>query len=84
MKLSLNREYAVRHLGVAALMARSVVSSELVAYGELGTEAVRKLVVDKMPLTVAIDTFGANIYEKGPARYLESLAVDGDVQLGLL
>lgn len=59
--------------GIAALMARSVASAEVIAYEELGTEAVRKLEVADMPLTVAVDSRGGNVYEQGPASYLASL-----------
>lgn len=59
--------------GAAALIAKCVKSSEVVAYEDLGTEAIRKLEVVDMPLTVAIDCHGANIYQDGPANYLASL-----------
>ena len=48
--------------GVAALMAKCVVSSEVVAYEDLGTEAIWKLYVEKMPLIVAIDHQGRSVY----------------------
>jgi fumarate hydratase subunit beta len=50
--------------GAAAVMKRSVKSVEFVAFDELGTEAVRKLVVEKMPLIVAMDINGGDIYAK--------------------
>ena len=58
--------------GAAAVIAQSVRSAEVIAYEDLGTEAVRKLEVVEMPLTVAIDSTGANIYEIGPKAYLGS------------
>ena len=51
--------------GAAALMARCVKSSKIIAFEELGTEAVRELYVEKMPLVVAIDSQGNNLYESG-------------------
>jgi len=51
--------------GVAALMAKRVKSAKLIAFEELGTEAVRELEVDNLPLVVAIDSRGRNIYEEG-------------------
>jgi len=51
--------------GVAALMAKRVISAKLIAFEELGTEAVRELEVEKLPLVVAIDSRGRNIYERG-------------------
>lgn len=59
--------------GAAALIAQSVKSAEVIAYDDLGTEAIRRLEVVNMPLTVAIDCHGGNIYETGPADYLASI-----------
>ncbi len=50
--------------GAGALMSTSIVSSELIAFDDLGTEAVRKLIVKDMPLIVAIDSKGGNLYER--------------------
>jgi len=55
--------YLVAIGGTAALMAKCVKSSEVVAYDDLGTEAVRKLEVVDMPLVVAIDSTGESIFE---------------------
>lgn len=59
--------------GVAALMAQSVKKVELVCYEDLGTEAIRLMTVEDMPLTVAIDCKGNSVYELGPAEYLASI-----------
>ena len=56
--------------GIAALMAQSVKDVRLVCYEDLGTEAIRLLTVEDMPLTVAIDCQGNSIYDLGPAAYL--------------
>lgn len=56
--------------GAGALMAGSVKSCEIIAWPDLGCEAVRRLVVDKMPLTVLLDPHGGDLYESGPAAYL--------------
>jgi len=48
--------------GAAALIAKTIVSSEIVAYEDLGTEAVRRLEVKDMPLIVAQDCHGGNLY----------------------
>jgi len=55
--------------GVAALMAKCVKSANLIAFEELGTEAVRELAVEKLPLVVAIDSQGRNLYESGRLEY---------------
>jgi len=49
--------------GAAALLARCVKSAQLIAYGDLGTEALRRLEVESFPCVVAIDAFGGNIYD---------------------
>ena len=43
---------------------------ELIAYEDLGAEALRKLYVEEMPLVVIIDSEGRNLYEEGKAAYL--------------
>ena len=59
--------------GAAALMAKSVKSSELIAFEDLGAEAVRKLYVEDMPLTVVLDPNGGNLYKEGREEYLKSI-----------
>ncbi len=56
--------------GAGPLMAQSVRSCQLVAWPELGCEAVRRLEVADMPLTVVLDAHGGDLYESGPAAYL--------------
>lgn len=58
--------------GAGALMAASVQSCEVIAWPDLGCEAVRRLVVQDMPLTVLLDAHGGDLYESGPAAYLQS------------
>lgn len=55
--------------GAAAVIAASVQECEVVAYEDLGPEALRRLVVKDYPCIVAIDATGENIYERGPAQY---------------
>lgn len=62
--------------GAGALMAASIRSCEIIAWPDLGCEAVRRLTVEKMPLTVLLDAHGGNLYESGPAAYLQSLSAD--------
>ncbi|MEX2572230.1 MAG: FumA C-terminus/TtdB family hydratase beta subunit [Gemmatimonadota bacterium] len=49
--------------GAAALLARRIVEAEVIAYPDLGTEAVRRLLVDDFPVVVANDTAGGDIFE---------------------
>jgi len=58
--------------GAGALLARCVESSEVIAYEDLEAEAIRKLTVKDMPLTVVIDCKGNDLYTKGRAEYLQS------------
>ncbi len=55
--------------GAAALVAKRIKSAEVVAYEELGPEAIRKLYVDDLPLFVIDDIHGADLYEQGVAKY---------------
>jgi fumarate hydratase subunit beta len=55
--------------GAAALIARHIISSEIIAYHDLGTEAVRRLVVQDMPLFVVNDIYGGDLYEEGRKRW---------------
>jgi fumarate hydratase subunit beta len=50
--------------GAGALLSKSIVESEVVAYEDLGTEAIRKLKVENFPAIVVIDSQGNNLYEK--------------------
>ena len=56
--------------GAAALMARCVESAEVIAFEDLGTEAIRKLYVKELPAIVVIDSEGNNSYELGRKKYL--------------
>lgn len=55
--------------GAGALLSRSVVSSEIVAYEDLGPEAVVKLGVKNLPLFVINDMYGDDLYEAGIQQY---------------
>lgn len=59
--------------GAAALIARSITKCDIVAYEDLGAEAIRRLEIKDMPLTVVIDSEGNNLYEIGRKEYLISL-----------
>lgn len=59
--------------GAGALMAKHIVRSEIIAFEDLGAEAVRKIYVDNMPLTVVLDSSGNNLYVSGREEYLNSI-----------
>jgi fumarate hydratase subunit beta len=55
--------------GAGALLAKRIKSAEVVAWEDLGPEAVRRLVVEDFPLVVIDDVRGHDLYEEGAARY---------------
>ena len=55
-----------------ALIAHDNKKAELIAYEDLGAEALRRLEVEDMPLFVIIDSDGNNLYEMGRKEYLEA------------
>lgn len=55
--------------GAAALIARSIKKSEVVAYEDLGAEAIHRYYVEDFPAIVVIDTNGNNLYEIEPPKY---------------
>ena len=59
--------------GAGALLAKCIKKAEIVAYEDLGAEAIRRLEVEDFPVTVIIDAEGNNLYETGKQAYLASL-----------
>ena len=55
--------------GTGALMSRCIKEAEVIAWDELGPEAVRRLVVEDMPLIVATDIYGGDLYISGPEQF---------------
>ena len=55
--------------GAGALLSKCITSSEVVAYEDLGTEAIRKLTVENFPVIVVIDSEGNNLYETAIKQY---------------
>ena len=58
--------------GAGALMAQCVKKSEIIAFEDLGAEAVRRLEVEDFPVTVILDSYGGDLYQEGRKAYLES------------
>ena len=69
------KEYGCVYLaavgGAGALLASCIKASDVIAYPELGPEAVRKLIVEDMPAVVVLDAEGHDLYETEPARWRE-------------
>ena len=57
--------------GAGALLSKCIKKSEVVAYDDLGTEAIRKMTVENLPVIVVIDSKGNNLYETAVADYLK-------------
>lgn len=57
--------------GAGALLSRSITASEVVAYDDLGTEAIRRLQVENFPVIVVIDSEGRNLYETAIREFRE-------------
>jgi len=55
--------------GAGAIIAQSITKSEVVAYEELGAEALRRLEVEEFPVIVINDIYGGDLYEEGKAQY---------------
>ena len=55
--------------GAGALIAKAIKSAKVIAYEELGPEAIRELEVENFPVTVINDTYGNDLYEMGRAKY---------------
>jgi fumarate hydratase subunit beta len=55
--------------GAGTLIAKCVKESTIVAFDDLGTEAIHKLYVENFPTIVAIDSYGDNLYVEGMKKY---------------
>jgi fumarate hydratase subunit beta len=55
--------------GAGALISKSIKKAEVIAYEDLGAEAVRRLEVENFPATVINDIYGDDLYEQGKAKY---------------
>jgi len=61
--------YLVTTGGAGALLAGAIKEAEVIAYEELGTEAIRRLTVENFPAIVANDIYGEDLFEQGRAKY---------------
>jgi fumarate hydratase subunit beta len=55
--------------GAGAIISESIKKAEVIAYEELGAEALRRLEVEDFPVTVVNDIYGGDLYEEGKAKY---------------
>lgn len=59
--------------GCGALLSKCIKKAEVIAYEDLGAEAIRRLEVEDFPVVVIIDSEGNNLYETGRREYLDSI-----------
>ncbi len=59
--------------GAGALLSKCIKKSEVIAYDDLGTEAIRKMEVENLPVIVVIDSKGNNLYETAVEDYLNGI-----------
>lgn len=59
--------------GCGALLSRCIKKAEVIAYEDLGAEAIRRLEVENLPVVVIIDSMGNNLYENGRKDYLATV-----------
>src|SRR4051812_7248400 len=61
--------YLIAVGGAAYLVSKAIRSARILAFPDLGMEAIHEFVVDNMPVTVAVDALGTSIHREGPARW---------------
>lgn len=59
--------------GAGAILSKAIKTSEVIAYDDLGTEAIRKLEVENFPVVVVIDSEGNNLYETATQQYRKDI-----------
>jgi len=59
--------------GAGAILSKAIKTSEVIAYDDFGTEAIRKLEVENFPVVVVIDSEGNNLYETATAKYRKDI-----------
>lgn len=60
--------------GAAYLVSKAIKSSRIVAFEEMGMEAIREFYVENMPVTVAVDSYGTSVHESGPKEWKQKIA----------
>ena len=66
--------YLIATGGAAYLVSKAIRSSKVIAFPELGMEAIHEFVVEDMPVTVAVDTKGNSVHQTGPAEWQSKIA----------
>ncbi len=71
--------YLIAVGGAAYLVSKAIRSARVLAFPDLGMEAIHEFVVEDMPVTVAVDTAGRSIHRTGPARWRRPAPASGPV-----
>ena len=66
--------YLIAVGGAAYLVSKAIKSSRLIAFEELGMEAIREFYVENMPVTVAVDSRGSSVHQTGPQEWRQKIA----------
>jgi len=66
--------YLIATGGAAYLVSKAIRSSKIIAFPELGMEAIHEFVVEDMPVTVAVDSRGSSVHQTGPAHWRARIA----------
>jgi fumarate hydratase class I len=66
--------YLIAVGGAAYLVSKAIKSSRVVAFGDLGMEAIYEFEVQDMPVTVAVDSLGSSVHQTGPAEWKSKIA----------
>ncbi|HDY86357.1 MAG TPA: fumarate hydratase, partial [Methylophaga sp.] len=66
--------YLIAIGGAAYLVSKAIKSSRVIAFEELGMEAIREFYVENMPVTVAVDSDGQSVHESGPKEWSIKIA----------
>ena len=59
--------------GAAYLVAQAIKSSRVIAFDDLGMEAIHEFVVEDMPVTVAVDSEGTSVHQTGPREWAQKI-----------
>lgn len=66
--------YLIAVGGSAYLVSKAIKSSKVIAFEEMGMEAVREFYIENMPVTVAVDSIGESVHQSGPAEWKQKIA----------
>ena len=61
--------------------SRAVRKARIVAFGDLGMEAIHEFTVEEMPVTVAVDVNGTSVHQTGPAIWKKKIAEDHAIEV---